>query len=81
MGVRSGSGMRHKYQVKDRLKHVYTLLKGRDATVYESLRALGYEPVLYLNYRRRDPDEPDTFLFDRYSVLTVTTSDARTCLS
>jgi hypothetical protein len=49
-----GFGMRHVYQVKsspDGLQHIYGLLKGSDATVYHSLRALGLEPVLYLNYR------------------------------
>ncbi|KAH9968342.1 hypothetical protein BGW80DRAFT_1339271 [Lactifluus volemus] len=62
--------MRHKYQVKDELKHVYSQLKGCDATVYEGLRALGFEPVLYLNYRCNYPDsededeDPDTFLLD-----------------
>ncbi|KAH9968347.1 hypothetical protein BGW80DRAFT_1209092, partial [Lactifluus volemus] len=48
-----GFGMRHVYPVKANrgLKHIYSLLKGSDATIYQSLRALGLEPILYLNYR------------------------------
>ena len=52
-----GFGMRHAYQVKaspDGLQHIYGLLKGSDATVYQSLRALGLDPILYLNYRNED---------------------------
>jgi hypothetical protein len=37
--------------VKDGLEHVYSLLKGSDAAVYQSLRTLGLKPVLYLDYR------------------------------
>ena len=59
--------MRHEYQVKDKLNRGYSLLKGRDATVYEGLCTLGFEPILYLNYRCEDPEDegPDTFLLDR----------------
>jgi hypothetical protein len=49
-----GFGMRHVYPIKarhDGLQHIYGLLKDSDATVYQSLRALGLEPILYLNYR------------------------------
>jgi hypothetical protein len=45
-----GFGLRHVYQVEDKLEHVYSLLKGSDAALYQSLRALGFEPVLYLFY-------------------------------
>jgi hypothetical protein len=48
-----GFGMRHVYQVKSSpvgLQHIYGLLKGSDAIVYQSLRALGLEPILYLLY-------------------------------
>jgi 2OG-Fe(II) oxygenase superfamily len=51
-----GFGMRHVYQVKDTLEHVYSLLKGNDATVYQSLVALGFKPTLYLNYKYKDKD-------------------------
>ena len=43
-------GLRHVYPIKDDLKHVYSVLKGSDEAVYQSLKALGYEPVLYLHY-------------------------------
>ncbi len=47
-----GFGLRHVYQVEGGggLDHVYGLLKGSDATVYRAVRALGFEPVLYLYY-------------------------------
>ena len=45
-----GFGLRHVYQVEDKLEHVYSLLKGSDAALYQSLCALGFEPVLYLFY-------------------------------
>jgi hypothetical protein len=48
-----GFGMRHVYQVMDTLEHVYSLLKGNDATMYESLRSLGFKPTLYLYYGKR----------------------------
>jgi hypothetical protein len=66
-GGRLGFGMRHEYQVIDRLKHVYSLLKGSDATVYQSLRALGLKPVLYLDYRycECNDEAEDTVLLDR----------------
>ena len=45
-------GLRHVYPIKDTgLKHVYDILKGSDAVVYQSARMLGYEPVLYVDYR------------------------------
>jgi len=47
-------GLRHVYPIEKNLEHVYSVLKGSDAVVYQSVRALGYEPVLYLYYQ----DEP-----------------------
>jgi hypothetical protein len=44
-------GLRHVYPINRDLKHVYDVLKGSDAVVYQSFRALGYEPVLYLYYQ------------------------------
>jgi hypothetical protein len=32
------------------LRHVYNSLKGSDAVVYQSVRALGFEPVFYVYY-------------------------------
>jgi hypothetical protein len=50
-------GLRHVYPIKESLKHVYDVLKGSDAVVYQSVRALGYDPVLYLYY---DEDGEET---------------------
>jgi hypothetical protein len=44
-------GLRHVYPIGNSLDHVYGILKGSDAVVYQSFRALGYEPVLYLYYQ------------------------------
>jgi hypothetical protein len=52
-----GFGLRHIYPIKDSLKHVYNVLKGSDAVVYQSMRALGFEPVLYVYYENEDEDE------------------------
>jgi hypothetical protein len=46
-------GLRHVYQIKNDLKHVHNILKANDAVVYQSVRALGYEPVLYVYYKAR----------------------------
>jgi 2OG-Fe(II) oxygenase superfamily len=54
-------GLRHVYPIQDStdLKHVYNILKGSDAVVYWSVRANGFEPVLYMYYEndRFDPAE------------------------
>jgi hypothetical protein len=44
-------GLRHVYPINRDVKHVYNILKGSDAVVYQSVRALGYEPVLYMYYQ------------------------------
>src|SRR5882757_3096687 len=46
-----GFGLRHVYPIENNLEHVYSVLKGSDAVVYQSVRALGFEPVLYLYYQ------------------------------
>jgi hypothetical protein len=46
-------GLRHVYPIKDDLGHVYNILKGSDAVVYQSVLALGYEPMLYVYYKER----------------------------
>jgi hypothetical protein len=46
-----GFGLRHVYPIEDNLEHIYGVLKGSDAVVYQSVRALGYEPTLYLYYQ------------------------------
>jgi hypothetical protein len=55
-------GLRHGYPIEKRgLKHVCKVLKGSDAVVYQSARALGFEPTLYMYY-----DEPcGSFVVDR----------------
>jgi hypothetical protein len=57
-------GLRHVYPIKTYLKHVYSILKGSDAVVYQVFRALGYEPVLYVYYEWKD-DPPQGVLIDR----------------
>jgi len=46
-----GFGLRHKYPIEDNIMHIYGLLKGIDAVVYRSARALGFEPILYVLYK------------------------------
>jgi hypothetical protein len=44
-------GLRHGYLIESRgLGHIYDVLKGSDAVVYQSVRALGFEPTLYIYY-------------------------------
>ena len=52
-------GLRHIYPIKESLKHVDNILKGSDAVVYESTRALGFEPVLYVYYDEDADDDDD----------------------
>jgi hypothetical protein len=47
-------GLRHVYPIKKSLEHVYSILKGSDAIVYESVRALGFQSVLYVYYEDED---------------------------
>jgi hypothetical protein len=46
-----GFGLRHGYPIENDIKHVYSVLKGSDVVVYQSIRALEYEPVLYMFYK------------------------------
>jgi hypothetical protein len=46
-------GLLYVYPIKNDLNHVYKILKGSDAVVYQSVLALGYEPVLYVCYDKR----------------------------
>ncbi|KAI0276031.1 hypothetical protein BGY98DRAFT_935363 [Russula aff. rugulosa BPL654] len=48
-------GLRHVYPIKDSLEHLYGVLKGCDAVVYQTVRALGFEPVLSLYYEWEPP--------------------------
>jgi hypothetical protein len=41
-------GLWHRYPDKYDLRHIY--LKGNDTVVYQSVRALGFEPILYMYY-------------------------------
>ena len=53
-----GFGLRHVYPNDEKLSDIYAMLKGIDAVVYRSARALGFEPVLYLYYEL-DGDLPE----------------------
>ena len=46
-------GLRHVYPIRDSddLRHVYNVLKGSDAVVYQGVRTIGFEPVLYMYYK------------------------------
>jgi hypothetical protein len=44
-------GLRHVYPIEESLEHIYGVLKGSDAVVYQSIFALGYEAMLYLYYQ------------------------------
>ena len=55
-----GFGLRHEYPLKDDVEHVNNLLKGSDAIVYRSARALGFEPLLYVLYEWKPPDMDST---------------------
>ena len=52
-------GLRHIYPIKRNLKHVYNVLKGSDAVVYQTMGTLGFEPVLYVHYDNDDDYEDD----------------------
>ena len=43
-------GLRHVYPIEESLEHVYNVLKGSDAAVYQSMCVLGFDPVLYMYY-------------------------------
>jgi hypothetical protein len=58
--------------VENTLEHLYSLLKGSDAAVYQSVRALGFEPVLYLYYDYEQLDDDDV-----EAVLTEMVPDPR----
>jgi hypothetical protein len=68
-GSMLGFGLQHVYQVEggQGLKHVYDLLKRSDAIVYQAIRALWFEPVLYPYYesQRMDSNFVETGLIIR----------------
>jgi len=45
-----GFGLANGYSIGESFEHVYRALKGSDAVVYRTLRALGFEPVLRMYY-------------------------------
>jgi hypothetical protein len=64
-------GLRHVYPIsidprKCRpLEHIYGTLKGSDAVVYQTARALGLQPVLYLFYKWTTPNDfPEAAVID-----------------
>ena len=58
-------GLRHVYPIKESLKHVYDVLKGSDAVAYQSMRVLGFDPVLYVYYEDEDCNPPLGAMADR----------------
>ena len=58
-------GLRHVYPIEKSLKHVYNILKGSDAVVYQSMRALGFEPVLYVYYEQKYTTSPQGAMVDK----------------
>jgi hypothetical protein len=58
-------GLRHVYPIGDSLEHVYKVLKGSDAVVYQSMRALGFDPVLYVYYEEGEQLVPQGTMVDR----------------
>ena len=57
--------LRHVYPIKDDLEHVYSALKGSDAVIYRRVRALGYEPALYVFYEGHSDDESEGVIIDK----------------
>jgi hypothetical protein len=56
-------GLRHVYPIeRDKreqftsLKHIYGTLKGSDAVLYQTIRTLGFQPVLYMYYEWKTPN-------------------------
>ena len=43
-------GLRHSYPIQNGFEPVYDVLKGSDTVVYHGVRALGFEPTLYMYY-------------------------------
>jgi hypothetical protein len=58
-------GLRHVYPIENDLKHVYNVLKGSDAVVYQTFRELGFEPVLYLYYQDEDYGSDEGMIIDK----------------
>jgi hypothetical protein len=58
-------GLRHVYPIKEGLKHVHDVLKGSDAVMYQSMRALGFDPVLYLYYEDDYGETPKGVMVDK----------------
>jgi hypothetical protein len=56
-------GLRHVYPIEDDpghpspLEDIYGALKGSDAIVYQTARALGFQPVLYMHYEQTTPND------------------------
>jgi hypothetical protein len=61
-------GLRNAYSIGKDFKHVYGALKGSDAVVYRTLRALGFEPVLRMYYHEWEPDSVGESL-DGHAVI------------
>src|SRR6266478_1389532 len=62
-------GLMHAYTIGNTFKHVYGALKGSDAVVYRTLRALGFDPVLRMYYHEWEPDSVSKTLYGHAAVF------------
>jgi hypothetical protein len=47
--------------MKGSIKHVYNVLEGSDAVVFQCMRALGFGPALYVYYEEYGEDYDDEY--------------------
>ena len=64
-----GFGLANGYSIGKKFKHVYGSLKGSDAVVYRTLRALGFEPMLRMYYHEWEPDSAGESLDSHAAVF------------
>ena len=62
-------GLANAYSIRKDFKHVYDALKGSDAVVFRTLRALGFEPVLRMYYHEWEPSGVDESLDGHAAVF------------
>ena len=62
-------GLRHVYPIEESLEHVHNILKGSDAVVYQTVHALGFEPVLYVYYEEEYSNPPEGAMIDKLIKL------------
>jgi len=62
-------GLMHNYSIRNDFNPVYGALKGSDAAVYRTLRALGFDPVLRMYYHEWEPDSVSKTLYGHAAVF------------